>query len=138
MTQNELTHYGKLGMRWGVRKSPTVDDLKTGNKLVKETGGLVRGGREINTAVKKHREQRIKNTPQRKPRGLSQMTDKELQAKVQRLNMERQYADLTRQPQQRLKGQEALETTLNVAGGVVTAVGSALSIALMMKQLSGN
>lgn len=134
---NVICHYGKKGMKWGHHKI-SVDELKTGNKLAKESAGLIRGSKEVNTAVKNYRTNKIKSKQPEKPKGLSSMTDKELQAKVQRLNMERQYSDLTRQPQQRLKGQEALETTLNVAGGVVTAVGSALSIALMLKQLSGN
>ena len=66
------------------------------------------------------------------------MTDKELQQRVQRLNMEQQYANLTRQPQQVSIGQERLKTVLEVGGGVLTTAGSIVSIALAVKNLSGN
>jgi len=66
------------------------------------------------------------------------MTDKELQQRVQRLNMEQQYSNLTRKPQQVNLGQERLRTALEVGGGVLTTVGSVVSIALAIKNLSGN
>ena len=141
MTQNELMHYGKLGMRWGHRKAPNLDvqTLKTGGKMINEANGVVRGVSTINNSIAKARTESTKRkTANKKPKGLSQMTDKELQQRVQRLNMEQQYSNLTRQPQQVNLGQERLKTVLEVGGGVLTTVGSVVSIALAVKQLSGN
>lgn len=141
MTQNELMHYGKLGMKWGRRKSPEIstEHLKTGKSLIKETQGVVNGATRINNAVATSRTQKAKRkSAESKPKNLNTMSDRELQQKVQRLNMERQFSDLTRQPQQVSRGQENLKTTLEVAGGVLTTVGSVVSIALAIKQLSGN
>lgn len=137
MTQNELMHYGKIGMKWG-KRTYSQDELKTGSKIIKESQGVVRGTKEVNSAVMKVRTKKRESEKTKKPKTLSRMSDKDLQAKIQRLNMEQQYSNLTRQPQQRMRGQEALETTLAVGGGVLTAVGSAVSIALAVKQLTGN
>ena len=141
MTQNELMHYGKKGMKWGVRKAPEIDTqtLKTTGKIINEANGAVRGVNTINTSVAKARSESIKRkTANKKPKGLNQMTDKELQQRVQRLNMEQQYSNLTRKPQQVNLGQERLRTVLEVSGGVLATVGSVVSIALAVKQLSGN
>ena len=141
MTQTELMHYGKKGMRWGVRKAPDIDTqtLKTTGKIINDANGAVRGVSTINNSIAKARTESVKRkTGNKKPKGLNQMTDKELQQRVQRLNMEQQYSNLTRKPQQVNLGQERLRTALEVGGGVLTTVGSVVSIALAIKNLSGN
>lgn len=141
MTQNELMHYGKKGMRWGHRKVPEIDTqtLKTTGKIVKDANGAVRGVSTINNSIAKARSESVKRKmANRKPKGLNQMTDKELQQRVQRLNMEQQYSNLTSKPQQVNIGRERLKTALEVGGGVLTTVGSVVGIAVAIKNLSGN
>lgn len=74
---NDLRHYGILGMKWGRRKAST----KTiSNKQPRE----------------KRSSGESKPTP--KKRGVRHMTNTELQARIRRLQLEQQYAQLTRKP----------------------------------------
>ena len=75
----ELTHYGILGMKWGVRRTPEELGHKPGVRNNKS------GERKKEDSSSK------KSDP---PKKVSQMTDDELQRRVSRLNMEEQYRNL--------------------------------------------
>ena len=65
---NYLAHYGILGMKWGRRRTPT--------QLGHTPGGP----------------DKAKTEPAKpKPKSLSEMSDAELRARLDRINMERQY-----------------------------------------------
>lgn len=97
--QNILSHYGTKGMKWGVRKrfsvstepsDVSVATKQPGNKLI------VKGGKNqppsedaINAAVSKQRAQKS---------GTQALTNAELQALVNRLNLEQQYSRLAPNP----------------------------------------
>ena len=72
----ELTHYGILGMKWGVRRTPEELGHKPG------TGKKKGGEREKEDSSSKK-----SNLPKK----ASRMTDDELRSQVSRLNMEEQY-----------------------------------------------
>lgn len=84
---NELRHYGILGMKWGVRRTEAqlakargrVSELE--DKLNKKTGGKSSSS-STNTAPKK--------------KSIKDMSDEELSAKIRRLQMEKQLSDLTK------------------------------------------
>ena len=70
---------------------------------------------------------------------LSKMTDKELRDRINRELLERQYNDLFA-PEIKpsiSKGREFTRKTLEVAGTALTLTGSALGIALAIKELKG-
>lgn len=69
MQQNYLIHYGVLGMKWGVRKD-------------RNKGGILRRKKRVATAYDDDND-------------LTQITDAELRARINRLQMERQYLQLT-------------------------------------------
>ena len=72
----ELTHYGILGMKWGVRRTP--EEL----------------GHKPGTEKKKGGERKKEDSSSKKsnlPKKASRMTDDELRSQVSRLNMEEQY-----------------------------------------------
>lgn len=123
MTQNELMHYGKRGMRWGTRHAataksvsdharPGVDAVRNSSMAVTKTKGANKARSEV-----------------------GKMTNTELQQKIQRMNLEQQYQNLN--ANQITKGRANVDTALTVAGGVLTAASSALGIALAIKQLKG-
>ena len=70
---------------------------------------------------------------------LSKMTDKQMRDIINRFNLEQQYLSvITKQnPQQISKGQQYLNNILDVSGSALAIGGSALGIALAIKELKG-
>lgn len=95
---NEFKHYGKLGMHWGRRKGSTP--TKVTSKKAK-----------------------TKVEPAHKT-----MTDAELKAKINRLNMEKQYVQLT--AKEKSKGQKLVE---DIVGGAAKTTATAY-VAFAMKK----
>ena len=67
---------------------------------------------------------------------LSQISDKELQQRINRLNMEQQYHRLTASNEV-TKGRQFAEDVLSLGGSALAVTSSALAIALSIKQLRG-
>ena len=171
MNNDELKHYGVLGMKWGVRRYQNKDGTLT-------PAGKKRYDRDIRTNLSKKKDSRIdtsKPDPKRwvkedterkkrivdtssklvkqmqnieketRPRSakqkmdLSKMTDKELRDRINRELLEKQYNNLFA-PEiapSISKGRDFAKKTLDVAGTTLTLTGSALSIALAIKELKG-
>ena len=87
--ENELKHYGVLGMKWGVRKarSETHSDYK-----------------------KAHSKKKV-----------SEMSDQELRERNNRLQMERQYKDLTRKTS---IGKKAIDSFIKGAATISAVMGA--------------
>lgn len=131
MENHELYHYGVLGMKWGIRKLGK-NELRTGRSVAKDTSEALRSASNIagNLGGASRR-------PSKKVQDeISSMSDQELRNRINRMNLERQYADLS--PSKVSRGASYAKTTLEVAGSVAAIAGSALSIALAIKQLRGN
>lgn len=99
MTENELLHYGVLGMKWGVKKarksSDTVDETRrksnTQNSNTQNSNTQKSNTQNSNTkqqskkfVTKKQRQKQIMED-------LNSMTDKELRERLNRMQMEQQY-----------------------------------------------
>ena len=70
----------------------------------------------------------------KKPIDLSQMSDKELQQRINRMNMEQQYQRLVGS-NETSKGRQFAEDVLSVAGSALAIGSSALTIAMTIQQL---
>lgn len=96
MTSNELYHHGIKGMKWGVRRYQNKDGTltKAGRKkmakLDKEYSKLI--GQKCNTESPN-----TSSSPTKKKK-LSEMTDDEIRARINRINLEKQYTDLLKNP----------------------------------------
>lgn len=176
----ELTHSGIKGMKWGVRRYQNDDgtltdagkkrysrdarekefnkyDENTGkyyktskkngrtdleadpHRYVKEdlqrTKSLTEASSRMTGDLKRVTEKSIKNTP-KKTMDLSHMSDKEMRDQINRAFLEKQYNEMFA-PQTSSKGKEMVMKTLDTAGDVLAVTGSALSIALAIKELKG-
>ena len=78
MENHSLTHYGILGMKWGVRRYQNKD------------GSLTAAGKKRAKAKESGRKEDQKSEPA-KPKSVKEMSDEELRAKLNRINLEDQY-----------------------------------------------
>lgn len=101
---NELYHYGVKGMKWGVRRFGLVsgpENKKIGRQTYKETYKVQRSAgnsrkesrKTVNIGKNAINNYKAKRNPQRED--ISQLSDAELRQRINRLQMEKQYAQLT-------------------------------------------
>ena len=150
---NDLRHHGIKGMKWGVRryqnkdgsltpagkkrydesgekKEKTADDYKEGLKKAQSADKALQGIKEIvNKADDVAYAKKVRND-------LSQMTDKDLQQAVNRLNMEERYSQVMQQRHKIDRGESKVNQILDVAGDVVSGAVTALTILVAIKELT--
>jgi hypothetical protein len=102
----ELKHSGVKGMKWGVRRYQNKD------------GSLTPAGKKRRKSDDYHED--YKRAHDKKP--LSQMSDKELQARNNRLQQEQNYKRLT---QKKSVGKAAVQAFIATAGTIVAIEGAA-------------
>ena len=140
---SNLRHHGIKGQKWGVRRYQNDDgSLTTLGKLRYGTSKdyedlskqVSKADSLIKTAKKYRAEKDHKDYEDKIKTDLSKMSDKELQQVVNRMNMEERYTQVMRS-REKDRGESAAMKWLNAAGTVTTVAGSALAIAIQMKQV---
>lgn len=159
MESQSLHHHGIRGMRWGVRryqnedgsltdlgsrrlnreradnndrnrqanaKKWVRDDISRAQKLTNATSNLNNDLKNVNKKI-------VDNKPKTKL-DLSSMSDKELRDAINRATLENQYNNMFN-PQKVSRGHEYISKTLDIAGSALAVTGSALGIALAIKEL---
>ncbi len=134
MSDAELKEYNtRRGMEEKYKEYQKKDDtsmkrLNTASDIANKTRDAYNASeRSINDMF------REKHQQQKNSIDLSNMSDDELRKRVNRMNMERQYRDLT--PAEVTKGERAVNTAMSIVGPALAATASALSIAVGVKTL---
>lgn len=156
MRYNELYHHGILGMKWGKRNGPPypltssqksssekrqakasrylTQDIKGGkdkpNRSAAEviTGETAKSIREVGSAARTIQQIRKKNSSRSTER--IEMSDAELRAVINRLNMEKQYRELTTSDVK--SGSDYIIDFLDVAGSIASVALSTATIASIL------
>ena len=164
MSDNYIAHFGIKGMKWGVRRFQNKDGSLTelGQKRVqrdldelseenrkkykpnvnkwvksdlKETRDIIKNTNSLaNTALQSSKKKSAKNKSIKMD--LSKMSDKEMRDRINRELLERQYSDMF-SPKNVNKGRERMERFLEGTTTALAVTGTALSIALSIRQLGG-
>ena len=112
------------------KKETTIDDYKESLKKTQSADKALQGIKEIvNKADDVAYAKKVRND-------LTQMTDKELQQAVNRLNMEERYSQVMQQRHKIDRGESKVNQILDVAGDVVSGAVTALTIAVAIKELT--
>lgn len=120
MTSNELYHHGIKGMKWGVRRYQNKDGTltKAGRKkmakLDKEYSKLI--GQKRNTESPN-----TSSSPTKKKK-LSEMTNDEIRERINRINLEKEYTDLIKNPDSIKKQDEGKGFIKTVRSDVIKPV----------------
>lgn len=135
---NELYHYGVKGMKWGVRRTHAQVRTDTINRQTKKIGKIGDVSRSASSAA--NEASRLADRaarsgkPSKKVRNeLSKMSDQELRQRINRINMEQEYANLN--PSRISRGASHAASALAVIGSLAAIGGSIASMAIAVKQM---
>ena len=111
-------------MKWGVRR----EELYTGSKIGNDASQALGRASDVAGQIGSSRK------PSKKVRKeMNRMSDAELRARINRMDMERRYAELN--PSKTARGAQKAKTILAVAGSIAAIGGSVASIALAYQTL---
>lgn len=145
---SELRHHGIKGQKWGVRRFQNkdgsltadgkkrygADDYKNTLDKVNSAGKIVDEVRKYNNSAQKSSDPDMER---RIRKSINNMSDKELQQRVQRLSMEDNYTRMMMHRENLEKGESFVNKALNISTTALQGAATALTIAMILKQLKG-
>lgn len=128
---DELYHHGVKGQKWGVRRTKAQLGYKTTSSAKKKTTSKSTSTRAVSkktnswvknylakrsTAKKKASTKNEQEADKPKKKSVSEMSDAELREKISRLQMEKQYKELTASSKQNSRGKKFVMNVLEKSG----------------------
>ena len=126
-----LIHYGVLGMKWGVHRRRRAASVNERDAKELEKAGFKKEADALRLLAKKQRtkadeiEARINKKKEMKKK-VEEMSDDELRKVINRLQMERQYSQLS--PSKINKGKEYAQNIIKTGITVATVTTTALTL----------